>query len=89
LALANASGEVLVIWEDYRNGKGELYGQLLDRNLDPVGANFNLSQGEVIEEWQYDIAAFPNGNFLIAWSSGIGFWQQIKFTILRPDGTVV
>lgn len=89
LALANASGEVLVIWEDYRNGIGELHGQLLDRNLDPVGPNFNLSQGEVVEEWQYDIAAFPNGNFLIAWSSGLGFWQQVKFTILRPDGTVI
>jgi hypothetical protein len=89
LALANASGQVLVIWEDQRNGRSELYGQLLDSDLDPMGSNFNLTQGEVVEEWQYDIAAFPNGNFLIAWSSGTGFWQQIKFTILRPDGSVV
>jgi hypothetical protein len=89
LALANASGEVLVIWEDHRNGTAELYGQLLDSESNPVGGNFNLTGGEAIAEWQYDIASFPNGNFLVAWSSGVGFWQQIKFTILSPLGATI
>lgn len=89
LAIANDNDDILVIWEDERNGIPNLYAQLLDEDRVPIGDNFNLTPDAQVQEMQYDLASFPNGNFLIAWVSEQQFNEEIKYTIIQPDGTVV
>ncbi len=87
-ALSNDQGQTIVVWEDTRNGGNELFAQVLDANRNRVGSNINLSPGEILEDEEVDLTYFPNGDFLVAWSSDESNLGNIKYAVIKPDGTV-
>jgi len=87
-ALSNDQGQTIVVWEDTRNGGNELFAQVLDANRNRVGSNINLSPGEILEDEEVDLTYFPNGDFLVAWSSDESTLGNIKYAVIKPDGTL-
>ena len=87
-ALSNDQGQTIVVWEDTRNGHRELFAQVLDANRNRVGSNINLTPGEIPEDEEVDLTYFPNGDFLVAWSSDDSVLGKIKYAIVKPDGTL-
>jgi len=87
-ALSNDQGQTIVIWEDTRNGRRELFAQVLDESRNRVGSNMNLTPGENVEDEEFDLSFFPNGDFIVTWSSGNGFFGDIKYAIVTTDGTL-
>lgn len=88
-AIANSAGRIAFAWEDQRNGYNELYFQILDERQQPVGANRNLSPGLSVEENQFDLAAMPDGSFVLSWSAEQTNDPQIYFAIIDPAGNWV
>ena len=43
---ANSEGSLLVAWQDYRNGSADIYAQLLDSTLHPLGSNQMLNDDQ-------------------------------------------
>jgi hypothetical protein len=87
-ALSNDQGQTVVVWEDTRNGTPELFAQVLDVNRNRVGSNINLTPGEIPEDEEVDLTYFPNGDFLVAWSSDESTLGKIKYVVIKPDGTL-
>jgi sporulation protein YlmC with PRC-barrel domain len=88
-AAANSKSIKAIIWEDYRNGKLELYFQLLDKTNQAIGNNLLLSDGMIVKTFEYDIAVNSDGNFLIAWSGNLAGKENVFFKILSDKGAVL
>jgi hypothetical protein len=87
-AISNDQGQTIVVWEDTRNGGRELFAQVLDASRNRVGSNINLTPGEIPEDEEVDLTFFPNGDFLVAWSSDDSVLGKIKYAIIKVDGTL-
>ena len=69
----NPSGASVVVWQDYRTGaQGDVFGQLFDASAQPIGANFQISQGsgqlEARPEVRPEVAMLDNGQFMVVWA---------------------
>ena len=88
-AVTNSQGVMSVIWSDTRNGTPQLFLQLLDRDLSPIGPNQNLTPDQEILPEETDLVAMPNGHFFLTWVEGPSFRSVVYYTIIAPDGTSI
>ncbi|MCX7785528.1 MAG: T9SS type A sorting domain-containing protein [candidate division WOR-3 bacterium] len=68
---------IIVVWDDWRNDWGDIYGQIFDTNANPVGTNFRINtDGYGNTQYQPAIAQDSLGNFVVAWMDGRnGHWD--------------
>jgi len=64
----NANGNILVTWEDSRNGNSDIYAQRYDDNGNSIGNNFKVNDniGNTVENYPA-VAMDSNGNYIITW----------------------
>ncbi len=66
----NKKGRAVVVWKDNRKGNYNVYCQIFDENLNPVGSNIKVSERAFPEPWPPSFVAInDSGDFLITWSS--------------------
>ena len=70
------NGDFIVVWESYgQDGDGYgVYGQRYTLDREPIGVEFQINtitEGE--QGYNPIVAADAQGNFIVVWSSGIGF----------------
>ncbi|MEJ2615335.1 MAG: T9SS type A sorting domain-containing protein [Ignavibacteriaceae bacterium] len=66
----NNKGESIVLWEDKRNGRFDLYGQLYDMDFNPVGNNIMIDEtdAELLTLVDKKVQCLSDGTFVIAYS---------------------
>jgi len=64
----NNTGNSVIVWRDYRNGKAEIYAQPFDVNGTAIGSNFKIDDDQ-LRSWKDDpdIEMDGNGNSVIVW----------------------
>ena len=68
------NGEAIVVWQDGRNGRYNIYGQVYDSLGDSTGANFKVSSRDG-SNGEYEPAIAPFGDSLIVvWEYGSAQW---------------
>lgn len=75
----NSQGRALIIWEDHRNGGRDLYGRVIDENLEPVGDDFQINETSANSFFIYEkaICSFSDGTFVVAfWGNEIDSYQR-------------
>ena len=65
-AFNEAAGEYLLVWEDYRDGDADVYGQRLTEVGEPVGGNFHISDAAGDQTWPR-VAAAGAAGYLVVW----------------------
>ena len=88
IAYSEADDLFLVVWTDYRNRNGDIYGQLISGSGHLIGSNFALTNdpaNQLAPTIAYNSA---NEEFLIAWedrSNSMGTSVDIHGTIFKPN----
>ncbi len=70
LTYFNHRGEAIILWQDQRHGRYDLFGQVYDRNMNPVGNDFQINDARG-ERWflkSKAVCAFSDGTFLVAFT---------------------
>jgi hypothetical protein len=66
-----ADGNIIVAWgsfgQDYSDGMQGVYAQILSPTGQLVGGEFLVNQTTLYNQRTPAVAAFPNGNFIVAW----------------------
>uniref|UniRef100_A0A7C4W8F9 T9SS type A sorting domain-containing protein n=1 Tax=candidate division WOR-3 bacterium TaxID=2052148 RepID=A0A7C4W8F9_UNCW3 len=65
--VAIAQNHYIFVWEDQREEKRTIYGQILDSNFNPISANFRISEITGYEQFQPAISAYC-GSFIVTWT---------------------
>ncbi len=80
----NKNGEAIILWEDRRNGRHDLYAQVYDKNFNPVGKNIQVNDITATYWNLYDKEAvsLSDGTFVIAFS-GSGNYNNGKDLLLQ------
>ena len=66
----NSRGDVIVVWEDSRNGRNDLYAQVYDKDFNAVGDNIQINETNA-DYWSLNdkaIKYFSDGAFVIVFS---------------------
>ncbi len=88
-AFFNSKGESIILWIDRRNGRYDLYAQILDQNFNPIGQNIQINDTPT-EYWftgDKTAAALSDGSFVIAFSAGQKYYaHNIYLQKLSPSG---
>ncbi len=86
----NSQGQALVIWEDRRNGRKDLYGRVVDENFEPIGEDFQINETSANYYFTYDkaISAFSDGTFVVAFwkSENTTYGVQLALQLITPSG---
>ncbi len=61
----------LVVWDDWRNDPGDIYGQIFANDGRRIGNNFQINEGTWLQ-YHPSGAADREGNFVVAWQDGRG-----------------
>jgi hypothetical protein len=61
----------LVVWDDWRNDPGDIYGQIFALNGTPLGPNFRINEGTWLQ-YHPSCASDREGNFVVSWQDGRG-----------------
>ena len=65
---ANGQGNIVIAWQDERNGNPDIYAQLYDSALNPVGGNFRINDnGNATNQSMPTVGIDQLGNFVVAW----------------------
>ncbi len=64
-------GRFLVVWDDWRNDPGDIYGQIFSEDGLRIGANFRVNEGSWLQ-YHPSCAADSEGNFVVSWQDGRG-----------------
>jgi hypothetical protein len=84
---SDPDGNVLVVFEDWRNGNYDIYGQAYDASGNPYGPNFLVSTDESGSEQSYpSISADWQGGFVVSWIDLREGGYDVYAQVLR-DGT--
>ena len=68
LAFNGVSREYLLVWEDYRHGDGDIYGQRLNEAGEPVGGNVRISEATAGGDQTYPrVAAAGAEGYVVVW----------------------
>jgi len=90
VAYDSVTQRFLVVWEDYRNMSGDIYGQILDSNGAPIGSNFSISaaaNGQVYPSEAYDPV---RQRYLVAWQDyRSGGTSDIYGQVISSNGSLV
>lgn len=70
-------GNFIVTWEDYRNGRANIYFQRYSSNANPIDINTKIN---VINDTAFNpqIAVAQNGNFAVCWNENNNFTPFFK-----------
>lgn len=74
----NNTGKSIVLWEDHRNGRSDLYAQVYDENYNSVGNNIQINETNE-EYWYLDFKSaecLSDGTFIIAFSGDENYSQE-------------
>ncbi len=67
-AASDSSGNLVVVWEDYRDSQWHIYMQAFDSSGNKIGANSRiLSDSLNASQLKPDVATTPTGNFAVTW----------------------
>ncbi|MEO0115742.1 MAG: hypothetical protein ABIK93_09770, partial [candidate division WOR-3 bacterium] len=69
-AIVKPDGEFIVVWEDWRNDWGDIYGQRFSANGTPIGINFKVNDDIGGTQYGAVIACDSFGNFVVVWMDG-------------------
>jgi hypothetical protein len=69
-AIVKPDGEFIVVWEDWRNDWGDIYGQRFSANGNPIGSNFKVNNDIGGTQYGASIAHDSLGNFVVVWMDG-------------------
>lgn len=69
-AIVKPDGEFIIVWEDWRNDWGDIYGQRFSANGTPIGANFKVNDDLGGTQYGASIACDSLGNFVVVWMDG-------------------
>ncbi len=87
----NSFGESIVLWEDARNGRRDLYAQAYDKDFNPVGENI-LVNNNTSEYWTLkskEVRCFSDGTFVIAYNGGVSSKNEIIIQTINTSGEKV
>ncbi|MCP4538101.1 MAG: PKD domain-containing protein, partial [Chloroflexi bacterium] len=89
-AFNDADDEYLLVWEDYRNGDVDVYGQRLNEAGEPVGGNVRVStEAATGDQIQPKVAAASAIGYLVVWedrhSDSLG---DIYGQLISSDGVL-
>lgn len=86
----NSQGKALIIWEDRRNGRRDLYGRLINENLEPVGDDFQINETTAEYFFTNDkaVCSFSDGTFVVAfWMEGpTNYKKKLILQLISKDG---
>ena len=87
---ADSSGNFVVVWEDYRDGNKDIYGQRYDATGIPLGSNFQIDD-DVSGKLQYTpkVCVGPEGDFAVAWRDDRGRAPDIYAQVYDKSGSKV
>ncbi|RMG79717.1 MAG: T9SS C-terminal target domain-containing protein, partial [Bacteroidetes bacterium] len=91
----NKNGYSLVVWNDKRNGRSDIYGRVLDENYEPVGDDFIINYFPVASNIK-DKGAIPlsDGSFAVAylnsasWANNKAYLQRISESGGKSGGMI-
>ncbi len=69
-AIVKPDGEFIIVWEDWRNDWGDIYGQRFSSNGNPIGTNFKVNDDIGGTQYGASIAQDSSGNFVVVWMDG-------------------
>ncbi|MEO0099817.1 MAG: hypothetical protein ABIK99_02300 [candidate division WOR-3 bacterium] len=75
----------LVVWDDWRNDPGDIYGQIFNLAGIPIGSNFRVNEGTWLQ-YHPSCASDSLGNFVVAWQDGRGSSWDIYARRFDKDG---
>lgn len=63
-------GNFVIVWSDYRNGQGDIYGQRYRFDGQAIGQNFRITDDITDGSWQSspDISVNVSGEFIVVWA---------------------
>jgi hypothetical protein len=82
------NGNFIVVWQDLRDGNGNVYGQRFDNTGDSLGINFRIDQGPGAEYVDYPKVSMNENNFVVVWQDSRNSTSIYKRRYLN-DGTPV
>ncbi len=89
LVCFNQQGSSIVLWEDRRNGRRDLYAQVYDPDYNAVGENLQINDlsGDYWYLADKDVQALSDGKFVIAFSGTENMNDRdIYLQIVDPAG---
>ncbi len=86
VAINPVTGEIIVVWEDFRNLHWDIYAQILTSQAVPVGSNIRIND-DLANAQQHAprIDCSPNGRYVIVWYDNRETNDDIFSQVLRAD----
>ncbi|MBN2089144.1 Ig-like domain-containing protein [candidate division KSB1 bacterium] len=87
---ADANGNFVIVWEDYRTGFGEIYGQRFTNTGNRLGPNFMINDDSSNANQKYpSVGMDDEGNFIVAWRDGRNGENDIYAQYFNAEGSTV
>ena len=84
------NGDFIVVWNDYRSGNKDIYGQLYDSNGTPIGNNFLINDdGGAYYQNNVSCSMDSAGNFVVVWEDLRDGQSHIYGQIFDPSGAPI
>ncbi|MGA9293130.1 MAG: T9SS type A sorting domain-containing protein [Ignavibacteriaceae bacterium] len=80
-AAIDSAGNYAVVWQDYRNGKPDIYVQFFNSNDEKIDSNIKVNQQDSGSYYPPSIAVNNKGDFVIVWGRSENEIGIRKFTI--------
>lgn len=85
----NKQGQSIVLWEDGKNGRKDLYAQIYDENFNPVNQNIQIN--EVSTDYWFlhnkEVQSFSDGTFIIAYTGSDQYYNDMVWLqAVSPSG---
>ncbi len=81
----NNKGESIVLWQDKRNGRYDIYGQVYDKDFNPAGNNIMINKTDSSYWYLADkkVECLSDGTFVIAYSGNQDYGNSNTSVFLR------
>ncbi|MBN2092640.1 Ig-like domain-containing protein [candidate division KSB1 bacterium] len=86
----NDNGQFVLVWEDYRNGNSDIYGQLYDNQAKKQSINFKINKDTGSSTQRFpDVAIDNSGNFAVVWDDNRDGNYNIYGQLFNNSGLTV
>jgi len=83
-------GDIIIVWADRRDRSWNIFGQLINSNGSPVGANFQInSEDGLFQQHSPRVAAISDGRFIVVWYDNRFGDDDIYGRVFNADGSPV